>query len=73
MIVTIEHLHTVPTWTTRRGYCHSQSRAFFARHNLDWQGFLARGIEADLLLATGDALAVALVEHAQAVEHGQQQ
>lgn len=71
MIVTVQHLHTVPTWTTRQGYCHGQARAFFKRHGLDWLSFLRNGIEADLLVATGDALALKLVEHArQEVAHG---
>ncbi|CEH99163.1 hypothetical protein PAMH19_0375 [Pseudomonas aeruginosa] len=64
MIVTAQHLHTVPTWTTRQGYCHRQARDFFKRHGLDWMAFLRDGIEADVLVATGDALALKLVEHA---------
>ncbi|MDF5922587.1 hypothetical protein P4133_35055 [Pseudomonas aeruginosa] len=32
---------------------------------LDWMAFLQDGIEADLLIATGDALALKLVEHAR--------
>jgi len=65
LIVTIQHLHTVPTWTTRQGYCHGRSRAFFARHGLDWLSFVRDGIDAQALLDTGDALAITLVEHAQ--------
>lgn len=71
LIVTIQHLHTVPTWTTRQGYCNSASRQFFERHGLDWAAFVRNGIEAERLTATGDALAITLVEHArQEVEHG---
>lgn len=76
LIVTIEHLHTVPTWTGRTGFCARQSRAFFAEHGLDWLTFVREGIAADVLLATDNALAAHLVEHAQAVEEaadGQQQ
>ncbi|WP_374439154.1 hypothetical protein [Pseudomonas panipatensis] len=73
MKVTVEHLHSVPTWTGRQGYCHRQSRAFFLEHGLDWQAFLQDGIEEELLLATGDALAAKLVEHAREVADGQQQ
>ena len=36
LIVTVQHLHTVPTWTTRTGYCAKQSRAFFAEQGLDY-------------------------------------
>lgn len=75
LIVTIQHLHTVPTWTTRTGYCARQSRAFFAEHGLDWLAFVREGIPAQQLLDTGNALAAHLVEHARKmeVEHGQQQ
>lgn len=68
LIVTIQHLHTVPTWTTRTGYCARQSRAFFAEHGLDWLAFVRDGIDAELLLATRNALAEHLVVHARAVE-----
>lgn len=47
------------------GYCNRGSREFFARHGLSWADFLAQGIEADKLRATGDAMAIALVEHAE--------
>lgn len=70
LVVTIEHLHTVPTWTTRRGYCARQSRAFFAENGLDWLAFVREGIPAQRLLDTGNALAILLVEHAQRVESG---
>lgn len=65
MIVTIQHMHTVPTWTGRQGYCHGQGRAFASRTGLDWVKFVQEGIDAEELLATGDALAIALVEHAR--------
>lgn len=68
LVVTIQHLHTVPTWTTRTGYCSRQSRAFFAEHGLDWLDFVRGGIDAKVLAATGNALALHLVEHARNVE-----
>lgn len=68
LIVTVQHLHTVPTWTTRTGYCAKQSRNFFAEHGLDWLSFVRQGIDAEVLLATGNALAAHLVEHARSVE-----
>ncbi|QZD65947.1 hypothetical protein K3176_07920 [Pseudomonas aeruginosa] len=64
MIVTAQHLHTVPTWTTRQGYRHRQARS--SSSAMAWTGWLLRdGIEADVLVATGDALALKLVEHAR--------
>lgn len=72
MIVTIQHVHTVPTWTGRQGYCHGQARVFCERHGIDWLTFVREGIDAQQLLDTGDALAIRLVEHArQEVAHGQ--
>ena len=37
--------------------CFGGARPWFRRHGLDWQDFLANGIEAERLEATGDALA----------------
>lgn len=37
-------------------YCLAGVRPWFRRHGLDWQDFLAHGIEVDRLRATGDAL-----------------
>lgn len=68
LIITIQHLHTVPTWTTRPGYCARQSRAFFAEQGLDWLDFVRNGIPARRLIDTGNALALHLVEHARTVE-----
>lgn len=57
------------------GYCNRGARSFFARHGLSWAEFLAGGIEADRLLATGDGMAARVVEHAkekQGAPRGQQ-
>lgn len=74
MIITIDHLHGVPTWNGRQGYCHGQAREWFARHGLSWREFLQQGVDSETLVATGDALAVHLVEWAQTqeVQRGQQ-
>lgn len=70
MIVTIQHLHTVPTWNGRQGFCHSQAREFFQAHDLDWLDFVRNGIDAERLIATGDALAIHVVEHARESGNG---
>lgn len=70
MIVTIQHLHSVPTWTGRQGYCHSAAREFFDRHGLDWLDFVRNGIDDQVLVDTGDALALILVEFAREVGDG---
>jgi DNA-binding LacI/PurR family transcriptional regulator len=52
-------------------YCMRGSRQFFERHGLPWHDFLQRGIEADALLCTGDAMAARAVEQAQRREAGE--
>lgn len=54
-------------------YCNPGARLFFARHQLDWRDFLFNGIDAQALLATGDAMAEAVVAAARARVRDQQQ
>ena len=61
------HLYSVP-FSGRVGYCASGSRQWFAAHGLSWTDFVRDGIAADQLVATGDPLALALVEHAKEQE-----
>ena len=46
-------------------YCLAGVRPWFRRHGLDWQDFLAHGIEADRLRATGDALVEPVIRIAE--------
>lgn len=71
MIVTLEHLRSIPGYGPKPGFCAGKSRVFFAAHGLDWSAFLRQGIDAQLLLDTDDALAAALVEWARQCEGGQ--
>lgn len=50
-IVTIEHCRSI-------GYCARGMRSFFAHHGLDWQQFRERGLPAEQIEATGDAMAI---------------
>ncbi len=59
VIVTINDVRAV-------GLCVNGSRAWFARHGLDFRAFLRDGLDAQTLLATGDAMAQRVVEHARA-------
>lgn len=68
VIVTIDDVRAV-------GLCVNGSRAWFARQDLDFRAFLREGLDAQTLLATGDAMAQRVVEHAEAraqamQEHG---
>ena len=58
VMVYSRHLHGKPR------LCVPGSRSFFERHGLDWKGFLRHGIEADRLIATGDAMAMIAVRRA---------
>lgn len=56
------------------GYCARGCRHFAARHGLDWRAFLERGVPAEQLAATGDAMAARAAERAErehaGVRHG---
>lgn len=45
--------------------CARGTRAFFQRHGLDWTDFLKNGIPAEKLAATGDPMALQVVEVAR--------
>lgn len=55
VLVTIAHVRAA-------GLCVHGTRAWFARQGLDFRAFLARGLPASVLLATGDAMAARVVE-----------
>ena len=48
--------------------CFQGARPWFARHRLDWQAFLRDGLDAEVLAATGDALALRVIAVAEARE-----
>ena len=54
MIITIDDM--------RPKYCAWGIRKWFNEHDLDLKAFLENGIDADVLLATGDPLVVEIVE-----------
>lgn len=45
------------------GLCVTGTRTWFKRHRLDLRSFLRHGIDAETLLATGDAMAKHVVDH----------
>lgn len=67
MIVTHAHFRSIPS-RGGRGYCASGGRRWFARHGLDWTDFVKHGIAEQALLATGDGMAIALVDWAHKSE-----
>lgn len=58
VIVRMEHVRAARM-------CSRGARAFFARHNLDWQIFIKDGLPAEVIAATGDAMALQVVEVAR--------
>lgn len=66
----MQHLRSVPGVRQSPGYCLPMTRKWFAQHGLDFRAFARDGIDAEQLLATGDPLAVRLVEHAREREQG---
>jgi hypothetical protein len=48
--------------------CFQGARPWFARHGFDWQTFLRDGLDAEVLAATGDALALRVIAVAEARE-----
>ena len=68
LIVRMQHLRSVPGVRQSPGYCLPMTRKWFAQHDLDFRAFARDGIDAELLLATGDPLALRLVEHARSLE-----
>ena len=68
LTVTQLHLRTVPGLRRTPGYCVPKSREWAQRHGIDFKAFMRDGIDADVLLATGDALALRLVAWARECE-----
>lgn len=68
LVVTTRHLFTIPGFSRRNGFCRGGARAWFVRHGLDWNGFVRNGIPAADLAATGDGLAMAVIEWARKCE-----
>lgn len=64
MIVTTQHLFTIPYFADRPGFCRGRAKDFFASHGLDWRRFVREGIDERELLDCHDALSTALVRWA---------
>lgn len=50
----------------KAGMCSKGARKFFKDHQLiEWSDFIENGVESELLVATGDAMALQVVEAAK--------
>lgn len=65
----IVHRHHLDEMQPR--YCANGARRWCARIGIDWAAFVRDGIDAAALEATGDAMALKLVEHVRS-QHGRQ-
>lgn len=63
LIITRSHMDEL-------GYCARGARRWFDRMGLDWPAFVRDGIDAEVLLATGDAMAARLVQHVMDKDNG---
>lgn len=63
MIVTINDVRAA-------GHCVRGARAWFEQHGFDFQDFVRNGIDAERLVASGDALAARVVEMKRERERG---
>lgn len=60
--VTVDHIHSVPAWNGKSGYCNQVAREFCARNNISWSDLINNGgLWGSELEKTGDALAIHLV------------
>jgi hypothetical protein len=64
VIITMQHVRKTTGFSRRVGLCARGTRAWFKKYNLDYSDFLKNGIDEEVLLSTGDAFAVAVVEQA---------
>jgi hypothetical protein len=47
------------------GYCARGARRWFEQHGLDWSKFVFEGLPEEVIIATGDPMAIAAVEEAR--------
>lgn len=64
--VTVQHLHSVPNFNGSLGFCARGGRLWAQQRGMDWAAFVREGLPAEVLEATGDAMALRLVAHARA-------
>jgi hypothetical protein len=70
LIITTEDVATVPNWNGGVGLCARGVREWTRARGIDYLRFVRNGIPASELLATGDALAIRVVEHARERRRG---
>ena len=67
MKIYLHHCRSIPMPGRKSGYCVQGMHLFAARHGLTMRQ-LVDGIDAEVLLATGDAMAERIVQWAESME-----
>jgi len=67
MKITLEHVRNVQGFSKKGGICWRKQREWLVRHGINPRDFLKHGVDEEVLLATGDPVAEAIVRQA----HGQ--
>jgi hypothetical protein len=68
MIVTIRHMRSIPGFSKTPGFCGPGARRVCESLGFDWRDAVRNGIDAELLEATGNGFALALVKWARECE-----
>jgi hypothetical protein len=64
VIITMSDVRKTRGFSRRVGLCSRGTRLWFKTYNLDYTDFLKNGVAEEVLLATNDAFAIAVVEQA---------
>ena len=64
MKIKLSHARSMPC-STKYGLCSNGLRTFANKHNIDWKTFINEGIDEEVLVKTGDAMAIKLVKWAK--------
>jgi len=67
MKINLEHTRSLPC-ITGSGYCAKGIRHWADLYGFNWQEFIHEGVEEELVLATGNAMAIRVVEWAHKLE-----
>lgn len=68
MKITMAHVRQVRGFTAKPGFCANGVRRWMESHGLDFKLLLKDGIDEEVLLATGDPMAIAVVRQANGLK-----
>lgn len=69
MKITTKHIFSIPGYSKKDGFCRRGLKKWCARYGFKPREFL-QGVDSERVLATGDALGIAVVEWAAQCEAG---